>query len=208
MTPKLFAEMHPRLYRLAMADAHVGIARHGLLTAQDAADRAGEPLPETPRPTALKMTLPDGTPIWITDNRPLSFTKLAPVLDDTLTPQDWFAMLNTRVFFWPDRKTGAGNLKARLSRGYDSEWQVYDTEKLLSPVWDRAEIAPINTGATIHQPARRGLATFAALDGLDFQAWRRSRGKRSPDVVKEVTVRGSIPDAGGALLSTEPARSL
>mgnify|MGYP001800759570 CR=1 FL=1 len=178
MTPKLYAEMHPRLYSLAMADAHVGIARHGLLTAQDAADRAGVALPDTPRPTALKLTLPDGTAIWITDNRPLSFTKLAPVLDDTLTPQDWFAMLNTRVFFWPARKTGAGTLTDRLSSGYDSEWQVYDTEKLLSP------------------------------DGRDFQAWRRSRGKRSPDVVKEVTVRGSIPDAGGALLSTEPARSL
>ncbi|MEO0767741.1 MAG: hypothetical protein AAFY75_17170 [Pseudomonadota bacterium] len=191
-----------------MSGAYRGIHRHGLLTAQEAADRAGQPLPATPRPTALNITLPDSTPVWITDNKPLSFKKLAPVLDDNLSPQDWFAMLNTRVFFWPDRKLGAGNLKARISRGYHSEWQIYDTAKLLAPIWDRAEIAPINTGSTIHQPARRGLATFAQLEGLDFQAWRKSRGKSRPDKIKEVTVRGSIPHAGDALLSIEPVRIL
>ncbi len=109
---------------------------------------------------------------------------------------------------WPERKLGVGNLKARISRGYQSEWQIYDTAKLLATVWDRAEIAPINTGSTIHQPARRGLATFTPLAGLDFQAWRKSRRKSSPDIVKEVTVRGSIPHAGDALISIEPARSL
>ncbi|MEM7732891.1 MAG: hypothetical protein AAF280_08940 [Pseudomonadota bacterium] len=191
-----------------MAGAASGIRRHGLLTAQDASERAGFNLPHIPRRDELNVALPDGTEVWITDNRPLSFKKLAPALDDDLTPQDWFAMLNARVFFWPDRKLGEGNLKARMSRGYDSEWQIYDTAKLLTKVWDRAEIAPINTGSTIHQPARRGLASFAPLDGLDFEIWRKQRGKRSPDKVKEVTVRGSIAHAGDALLSVEPARSL
>ncbi|MEM6589676.1 MAG: hypothetical protein AAF641_14610 [Pseudomonadota bacterium] len=115
-------------------------------------------------------------------------------------------MLNTRVFFWPERRLGEGNLKARISRGYESEWQVYDTRTLLSRVWDRAEIAPINTGSTIRQPARRGLATFAPLEGLNFKAWRKSRGKSTPDIVKEVTIRGSAPHAGKALIQVEPAR--
>ncbi len=99
MTPQLFAEMHPRLYRLAMLGAYPGILKYGLLTAQDAADRAGVLLPDSPRPDAIELTLPDGDKVWVTDNQPLSFKKLAPALDDNLTPQEWFAMLNTRVFF-------------------------------------------------------------------------------------------------------------
>lgn len=205
MKPEGFAAMHPRLYRLGMRGAHEGIRKHGLLTAQEACARAGRALPREPRATALHVTLPDGTPVSITDNSPLSFEKLSHVLDDGLTPQAWLAMLNARVFFWPDQKLALGNLKARTRFGYHSEWQIYDTARLLSPVWHLSEITPINTGATIRQPARRGLSSFAALHGLDYPAWRRSRGKMSPDTIKEVTVRGSIPHAGQALIDVFPA---
>ena len=88
-----------------------------------------------------------------------------------------------------------------------SEWQVYDTARLLAPVWPLAEIAPFNTGATIRQPPRRGLGTFALLDGLDFGAWRRARGRKTPDSIKEVTVRGCIPHAGSALLDVLDAEN-
>ena len=205
MTPDAFAALHPRLHRLAMAGAHEGIRRHGLLTARQVAERAGLDLPATPRRAAIRGALPDGTPVAVTDNRPLSFRALAPVLEDGLAPEDWLAMLNDRVFLWPDRRLGAGNLAARRRLGYDSEWQVYDTARLLRPVWDRAEIAPINTGSTVRVAVPRGRATFAPLAGLDHAAWRRARGKRSPDTVKEVTVRGGVPDAGTALLEVEQA---
>ncbi|MBM2575327.1 hypothetical protein JQC91_03325 [Jannaschia sp. Os4] len=209
MTPTAFAARHPTLWRLAMRGAHEGIRRHGLLTAAQIAERADIALPRTPRPTALHATLPDGTPVAITDNSPLSFAKLAPVLDDGLTPEDWLAMLNDRVFLWPERRLGEGNLRARRRLGYESEWQGYDTAALLTLVWDRAEIAPINTGATIRRPTRRGRATFAPLAGLDWQAWRRARRDRGEvqglDTPKEVTVRGGIPGAGAALRVVEAA---
>ena len=205
MTPDAFAALHPRLHRLAMPGAHEGIRRHGLLTPVQIAERTGVALPTTPRREAIPVTLPDGTPVTITDNRPLSFRALAPVLDDGLTPAAWLAMLNDRVFFWPHRGLGAGNLKARARLGYGSEWQTYDTRALLAPVWNRAEIAPINTGSTVRAAARRGRASFAALDGLDYDAWRRARGRKGLDAVKEVTVRGGVPDAGAALVGVEPA---
>ena len=188
-----------------MRGACEGIHRHGLLTAAQVARRAGIALPDAPRRTALWTTLPDGTPVAITDNRPLSFRALARALDDGLAPADWLAMLNDRAFLWPDRRLGAGNLRARGRLGYESEWQTYDTLRLLAPVWDRAEVAPINTGATMRVPARRGRATFAPLATLDWEAWRRARGRRGPDVAKEVAVRGGIAEAGAALLSVEAA---
>lgn len=205
ITLKRFAQMHPKLYRLARAGAHVGIRRHGLLPAAILAQRSGINLSKKPRKSSVEFNLPDGTYVTITDNRPLFFTKLAPVLDDGLTPEDWLNMLNHRVFFWPKREYGENNLKARRRLGYENEWQVFDTEMLLGPVWKLAEIAPFNTGATIHVPPRRGLWTFAKLDGLSYSEWEWSRGLSRKDKVKEVTVCGSVPDAAKALVHVEAA---
>ncbi|PWJ22168.1 DUF7002 family protein [Jannaschia seohaensis] len=209
MTPEAFAARHPRLWRLSSVGSLEGIRRHGLLCARSLAARAGHDLADAPRPEALALRLPCGAPVRITDNSPLSAAKLARVLDDGLTVADWMAMLNARVFFWPERSLGTGNRDARARLGYRSEWHVFDTLRLLAPVWDRAEIAPFNTGATIHQPPRRGRASFAPLGGLDYETWRRTRRAQGAvkglDTVKEVTVRGDLPHAADAL--TEIARA-
>ena len=209
MTPGAFAARHPVLHRLAARGAAEGVRRHGLLPAAALARLCGIALPAGRRPAALRGALPDGIPVQITDNAPLSLRRLAAVLDDGLSPEDWMAMLNDRVFFWVDRRTGLRNLAARRRLGYESEWHRFDARALLAPVWPQAEIAPINTGATVHRPPRRGRATFAPLAGLDYEAWRRRRRdagvKRSLDAVQEVVVRGGVPRAGEALLAVEPA---
>jgi hypothetical protein len=205
MTPEAFAARHPRLYRLAFADSADPIRRHSLLCARSLAALAGHPLADARRATALALTLPCGTPVRITDNAPLSERRLGAILDDGLTPRDWMAMLNARVFFWPDRAAGAGNLKARRKLGYASEWHVFDTLTLLAPAWDRAEVAPFNTGATVRAPPHRGRGTFAPLATLDWEAWRRARRTHGLDAAREVTVRGDLPGAGDALFAVEPA---
>jgi hypothetical protein len=157
----------------------------------------------------MRGALACGTPVQITDNAPLSEARLAAILDDGLTAADWMAMLNARCFFWPSEKRGAGNLKARTRLGYASEWHVFDTLALLRPVWHRAEIAPINTGATVRVPPRRGRATLTPLSDLDLTEWRQRRRaaglKTSLDDIAEVTVRGDLPEAGAALIDARPA---
>jgi hypothetical protein len=107
------------------------------------------------------------------------------------------------VFFWPDRRIGAANAAARAAMGLEVEWHRFDTHALLAPVWDRAEIAPFNTGATLRMPPRRGRGTFAPLSGLDWDEWRARRRaagiKAGLDVVREVTVRGGVAHAGEVL---------
>ena len=209
MTPEAFAARYPRLYRLSYVGSMTGIRVHGLLTARQLAERGGVTLEPTPRRTAMHLTLPGGHPATITDNRPLSVTRLARILDDGLTPADWIALLNDRVFFWPDRTAGESNLKARRALGYDSQWHVFDTLALLTPVWDRAEITPFNTGATVRMPPRRGRATFAPLSTLDFEEWRAQRRRigtiHSLDSVREITVRGGVPHAANTLLEVVSA---
>lgn len=60
------------------------------------------------------------------------------------------------------------------------------------------ELTPINTGSTIHRPARRGLATFSALQAQPFDVWRGLRGKK--DRIKEVVVLGGLKDVNRHLL--------
>lgn len=203
MTPESFAGRHPSLWRISAEGSAEGIRRHGLLTAAQIAALTGLPPFTAPRRRAVRATLPDGTAVAITDNAPLSFARLAPVLDDGLRPADWLGMLDGRVFFWVRREAGEANLRARRKLGYRSEWHRFDTLALLAPVWDRVEIAAINTGATVHQPPRRGRATFAPLAGLDYEAWRERRRtagvKKGLDSVQEVTVRDGVPHAGAAL---------
>jgi hypothetical protein len=208
MSPEVFAARHPRLWRLAAAGATAPIRAYGLRCARSLAALAGHDLADRRRATALDLTLPDGSRARITDNSPLSEARLAHLLDDKLTPADWMAMLNARVFFWPDPRLGLANLAARHRFGYASEWHVFDTHRLLAPVWDRAEIAPFNTGATVRLPPRRGRGTFAPLAALDYAAWRRARRDaghiKGVDSVKEVTVRGDLPHANDALLEVRP----
>lgn len=200
MTLEYFVKKYPRLYRAAEVSARAGILRYGLLPAAEAARRAGVKLPDGPRKAQLPIELPDGTQVNLTDNIPLNYKNLQSCLDDDLSPEEWVTMLNERVFFWPFRELGEANFQQRLNLGYESEWQVYDSRALLEPVWDRAEIAPINTGYAKRKPARRGKSTFARLKDLDFEDWRRARGMAQLDKIKEVTVAGSIPHAGKALI--------
>ncbi len=67
-----------------------------------------------------------------------------------------------------------------------------DTLPLARDYADAIELSPINSGATIRKPARRGLATFTPLRAMPYVAWSAKRGRR--DRILEVTVVGGIPD--------------
>ena len=80
----------------------------------------------------------------------------------------------------------------------------FDTLSLARAHAGRLEISPINSGATIHDPPRRGTSTYAPLLGTDWQEWRRRRGRAAPDRIKEVTIRGPVPDAGAHIVRIWP----
>ncbi len=203
MTPAAFAARHPHLYHLTAPGAVEGIRAHGLLTAAQAVARFA------PRRTDLldrrpeHVALPGG--IILGDNGPLGLKRLAGCLDDGLAPRDWLAMLNARAFFYVDPRHWGGFVKSRAAKGEATIVLRFDTAGLLAANQSRAEIAPFNTGATVHVPPRRGLSTFAPLTGVDWERWRRARGTVAPDRVKEVAIRDGVPDAAEHLLDARPA---
>lgn len=205
MTPAELAALHPRLFHLTRPDAVDAILRHGLLPPltlldlheADAATRAAV-LARRAASVPLSHLL-HGT-AWITDNAPLEDAKLAAVLDDGLSPNDWRRMLAERVFLWPSEEHALRLAGARLYRDKPRALLVLDTLSLAEAHAERVAISPINSGQTLYVPARRGRATFAPLLATDHAAWRRARGTKGPDQIKEVTVVGGVPDLRRHLL--------
>lgn len=173
-----------------------GILRHGLLPTSALLSLFEVPDAERPaierrrRPGSVALTHPVHGRAVITDNLPLSEAALEACLDDGLAPADWLALLNGRVFFWPDRESLGRLLGARLNRGRERSVLVLDTLGLARAHGERMELAAINTGSTIRRAARRGRSTFTPLRRHDYEGWRRLRGGR--DRIREVTVVGGV----------------
>jgi hypothetical protein len=204
MTPEDLARLHPRLYHVTEPDAWDGLQRHGLLptdallTLFDVSEAERLRLTTTRRPLPVALSHPDHGRAILNDNIPLTEGALATCLDDGLTPADWLRMLNARVFFWPDEDGVATLLGARFNRGKFKEVLAFDTARLVRAHAERVELCPINSGATIRKPARRGLSTFTPMLAMSFRNWRQMRGGR--DRIREVVVRGGVPDIADYLV--------
>lgn len=146
------------------------------------------------RPKPVSLDHPHMGNIVINDNAPLSEIKLSRILEDDLLPAQWLEMLNSRVFFFAGRNALDKLRSARANRAKPKDVLEVDALRLAETYGDMIEISPINSGNTNYNAARRGLATLSPLLDTDYLVWRRRRGKVSPDTIKEVAVRGSIPD--------------
>ena len=200
MTPDELSARHPRLFHVTLPEASAGILERGLLPASRLLDLFEVPRAErarmerAPRPAAVRIRHPRYGTAVINDQTPMTEAALAKCLDDGLTPADWLALLNCRVFFWGGEDGLARLLGARANRARAVDVLVVDTLALARAYAERIELCPINSGATIRKPARRGLTTFTPLLALPYEAWSRKRGRR--DKILEATVLDGVPDIG------------
>jgi hypothetical protein len=196
VTPAELAALYPRLYHLTDPRNLDGTLAHGLLPTSGLLALFEVPNADRPsierrrRPKSVSLTHPRRGAAVINDNVPLSEGALANCLDGGLAPADWLAMLNARVFFWPDEEDLASHLNARLNRGRERLVLVLDTLSVATQYQEQIELSPINSGATFRKPARRGPSTFTPMLRHDYAAWRRLRGGR--DRIREVVVVGGI----------------
>ncbi|MBB3900150.1 DUF7002 family protein [Roseococcus suduntuyensis] len=202
MTAVELVTRHPRLYHLTTPGAWEVIRTHGLLSTEALLRAAG--LDEAEVQARIRQRRParevlDPTPIGrvvLNDNKPIQLAKLSRCLEDGLTPEDWLAELNRRVFFWVDAARMKGLGEAAINRTDPRELLVLDTASVVADCGARMQVSPINTGATLHQPARRGRTTFTPLGAMSYAEWRLQRRDRkaSPDNIVEVTVLGAVPN--------------
>jgi hypothetical protein len=135
----------------------------------------------------------------------MSDQALLKVLGDGLTPSDWYALLNRRVFFWVAEERLVTLLGARAYRGRSQTVLTLDTAALLARHMARVTLSPINSGATLFKAQPRGHDTFLTPDAYPFALWERKRGPHN--VVVELAVEHSVADAPDFVLRVEERRS-
>lgn len=122
---------------------------------------------------------------------------LAKCLDEGLTPDDWYALVNSHVFFWADPDRLARHLRALRSR--PQVVLTLDGPRLAEAYSNEAYVTPFNVGAARRRPARRGRRTFVPLAEWRDRSWaseaptgRPARHPKHPPA--ELVIRGAVPD--------------
>ena len=181
-----------RAYHLVDRANYASVRRHGLLPASALLERAGPQvradLNRTHRPTTL--ALPDGT--ILRDQRPMPPDALARCLTDA-TPADWYARLNSHVFFWLDETRAKAMQAAYRTR---PQWRLtIDTSRLLARHAHAAFLTPINTGYAWRKPAPRSASTFVPYADWQQNGWtHEGRARPAAHRPVELVFACSIPD--------------
>lgn len=195
----------PRLWHMAEDGSFDSIRKHGLLSTSSLLDLygvAGEArfaLESQHRPksvTISRVGLPDAV---IRDQKPMTAGALKKCLMDGMSPEQWFKILNARVFFWLSRDRLRGLLGARAYRERPHTVLTVDTASLVNAHRGHIELSPINSGSTIYKPQPRGHDTFRSVKDYPFDERRKTRSVEKALV--ELVVGGSVPDIADHLVA-------
>jgi hypothetical protein len=155
------------LYHLAEADNLDSILKHGLLSTERLLELAGltdqDRADVMRRHRATNVRLPSGA--LIRDQAPMPPSALASALDDGMEPGDWYALLNSHVFLWPEKERLERQRKA--CGGRPQFVLTFHAEALLERFGAYASVSPINSGNARRKPARRGRETL-----LSYRVWK------------------------------------
>jgi hypothetical protein len=188
MDTSAFVAKHPRLYHVALARNVRQISRHGLkstsvlLNLADASQASRRPsLESARRATVAELQLSDGTKAYLRDHLPISDKNLRRLLEPGMTLEEWYRLLNARLFFWLSLEAAM-----EFAASYPDADQIlyaFDTARLLAAHGARVAVSQVHSGAT-RGNLPRGKSTFLRLE------------EATPKMkLVELTVEGEVPDA-------------
>ncbi len=195
------------VYHLAEEANWPSIQRIGLLPAAELITRAGLSGADRDRlgrsQRVSHTVLPDGVEIRDQPRMPAAALRACLV---GMAPPDWYALMNSRVFFSLD--------PARLNRlrgACEPRPQVVltlDTAGLVAGHGGRASVSPINSGHALRRAARRGTATFVPYAAWVDSGWASEaaafgiKDRKRSHPAAELTIAGAIPDAMRYVVAT------
>lgn len=184
---------YPYLYHMAEADTWASIQRRGLLSTTAALDVLGvngarrQELEGAYRPTMLSLR-PGGTDdIVLRDQRPMPPGRLAHALPPQIPAEQWYRLINGKVFFWVSRER-----LGRLLRAYGAHQHDVlrvNTASLLGVHALNTSLCHMNSGNTLPIPHRRDPSIFKRI--ADYPV--NSVGNPVKEVV-ELVVDYAVPD--------------
>jgi hypothetical protein len=193
-------------YHLVDASNWTSVQNHGLMSARRLMEVCGGieyGAPRHHRPASRRLA----SGVLIRDQRPMPPKALMRCLRSGLTPEDWFELLNSKVFFWLDPR--------RLNRqrlACDASPQValvVNASRLLMKYGGLATVTPINTGNALRSAAPRNLTTFVPyqrwlIDGWAYEDIPGARPRPRNHRPVELTISEAIPDILDYVMATVP----
>jgi hypothetical protein len=186
-----FTEAYPTLFHVSLAQDIGQIMKHGLLSTSALLDRCevkGEQrfeIESSPRPRSVCISHSIYGEFLINDQAPMKAAALSNCLTD-LSPEQWCASLNRRVFFWPTQGRLVRHIGARVAAGRPKIVFSFETRSVFDVLdFDAFEFSAINSGNTTRRAALRGSSTFWKARDYPFRERRKHRG--SGDAIAEVT---------------------
>lgn len=189
------AARFPLLYHMAQEGSWPSIRKHGLLSTSALLDlfevtsEKRVQLESQHRPESVEISHDLHGHAMIRDQKPMSDSGLRRALQDGLRPEDWYRLLNARVFFWLSSERLRRLVEARAYRERRQTLLIVDARTLIERHPDRIVLSPINSGCTKPFPHERGTQTFQKMSEYDYAA---RKGKHDPIV--ELAVEYSVPD--------------
>ena len=211
MTEEELIYHYPRLWHMAHTGSWPAIRDHGLMSAEALLQAYGvrgdslHRLGSARRSESVPLQAENLPGAVLRDQKPMDDARLARCLDDGLTPREWYELLNSRTFFWLSRSRIWKLLRARAYRNVTQTVLTLDTARLVAAHRDRIWLSPINSGATLFNPPRRGIETFRRV--ADFPFEQRSTTRSKDENVVELVVGHSVPDVGNYVLAVHEVRN-
>lgn len=188
---ELFLSRFPQLYHVSLCKRPSDILDNGFSSAAELIRRFGCADSESPlcsqRKQPVEIAAPWGS-VTLNDQKPLPRAGLLRCLEG-LSPEDWYAELNERIFFFPHRKAAERFASVRTSAMPERTIFAVDSRELYELGGARLELSAINTGNAMRRPAKRSRATFQPIEEYPLELSIRSRGWRR--AVAEVSVRSA-----------------
>ena len=188
----------PTLYHMAERGSWPAIRRHGLLSTTALLDRYDTSESERNcieaqrRPASVTLTKPGLGCAVVRDQLPMDDRGLSRCLQDGLSPEAWYRLLNSKVFFWLTRDRLARLLSAGAYRGQEHDVLELNARALVAAYAEKICLCPMNSGCTKPIPHPRGQSTFQRIAAYPY-AYRKTKRRRGERVV-ELAVDYAVPD--------------
>lgn len=190
--------LYPHIYHMAWENSWKSIREKGLLDTASllemykVSSNQRKAILTKHRPECVELIC-DGLPkAVVRDQKPMSDRGVVKALGTSATPEEWYSLLNSMVFFWPTLSRLKTMLSARAYRKIKHDVLVVRTAPLIEAYRKRVRISPINSGCTTPFAHPRTPEIFYPLESYPFQQRLSKFGKAG--AVAEVCIQGGVPD--------------
>ena len=199
---------YPRLWHMAEDGSWPSIQRYGLLSTSALLDlyqingRERDAIESRHRPQSVEIQGQGSARAVVRDQKPMSDNGLSRCLQDGLSPEEWYRILNSKSFFWLTKQRLLTLLNARPYRELAHTVLSVDTASLVGAHEANVRLSPMNSGCTKPFPHPRGQNTFLPISEYPFDQ-RRNRGA---DAIVELAIEGGVPDIAQHVISVRRMR--